>query len=232
MRTSWIVGAWVALWAAPSLGAVGQITALEGAATRTAPGGEAQPLAVDAAVEVGDTLEVAAEGSLLLTLTDESVLMLGPASRLQITEAEFASLDDRRFSAKLQLGSLWAHVKRALVGSDAKFEVVTERAVAGVRGTIFEVEVAQNADLDTNVGVEEGEVEVLQVNEGVAADAPREKRFKRHRLKKGEGLFVKKKLAQKRKHLKKANRFRRFIERHRAQKRMERRQELRDRRRR
>ncbi|MBE2250244.1 MAG: FecR domain-containing protein [Myxococcus sp.] len=116
---------------------VGKVALLEGAATRTPRGGQAVALAKDSAIELGDTIEVKS-GNLKLELTDESIIMLAPASKLEITEAEFEGQERKGFKALLQSGSLWTKVKKALGGGG--YEVSTERAVAGVRGTIFRID--------------------------------------------------------------------------------------------
>ncbi|MDP3231526.1 MAG: FecR domain-containing protein [Myxococcales bacterium] len=116
---------------------VGKVALMEGAATRTPRGGQAVALAKDAAIELGDTIEVKS-GNLKLVLTDESIIMLAPASKLEITEAEFEGQERKGFKALLQTGSLWTKVKKALGGGG--YEVSTERAVAGVRGTIFRID--------------------------------------------------------------------------------------------
>jgi hypothetical protein len=122
----------MAVWAE-----VGKVALMEGAATRTPKGGQPVALAKDAAIELGDTIEVKS-GNLKLVLTDESIIMLAPASKLEITEAEFEGQERKGFKALLQSGSLWTKVKKALGGGG--YEVSTERAVAGVRGTIFRID--------------------------------------------------------------------------------------------
>lgn len=116
---------------------VGKVALMEGAATRTPKGGQPIALAKDAAIELGDTIEVKS-GNLKLVLTDESIIMLAPSSKLEITEAEFEGQERKGFKALLQSGSLWTKVKKALGGGG--YEVSTERAVAGVRGTIFRID--------------------------------------------------------------------------------------------
>ncbi len=116
---------------------IGKVALMEGAATRTPKGGQAVALEKDAAIELGDTIEVKS-GNLKLVLTDESIIMLAPASKLEITEAEFEGQERKGFKALLQTGSLWTKVKKALGGGG--YEVSTERAVAGVRGTIFRID--------------------------------------------------------------------------------------------
>jgi hypothetical protein len=143
--------------ALPAFAEVGRVAQLEGEATRTAQGGTAQALAEGSPIEVGDTLEVKPGGNLALRLTDESTLVLAGGSRLQIDEARFSGLNRDSFSARLLLGTVWAKVKKAVAGSPARFDIVTERAVAGVRGTTFQVELTGE---ETRVDVEEGLVEV------------------------------------------------------------------------
>ena len=140
---------------------VGAVSALEGESARVTSSGESVALQVGSKLELGDTLEVKS-GNLKLVLTDESEIVLGAGSRLRIDEAEFKQLEHRRFSAWLVFGSLWSRVTKALSGSDAKFEVVTDRMVAGVRGTVFRVDVFAGAsnDKETLVHVLEGRVGV------------------------------------------------------------------------
>ena len=171
------------LCAGTAFAGAGTVTELEGAAYRT-PKGAAAPVALKlgAAVEVGDTLEVAPGGTLAVTLTDKSVIALDEGSRLQLDEARFGEQGSTIFSAKLLLGSLWAKVTKLTAGSQAKFEVTTERGVAGVRGTVFTVDLGAGQDANLEVGVEEGEVEVahavLEEQQRVAvAAAPRPSSF-------------------------------------------------------
>lgn len=116
---------------------VGKVALVEGKATRTPKEGAAVALAIGAAIELGDTIAVDS-GNLKLQLTDESVIMLAPGSKLEITEAEFQGQERKGFKAFLQSGSLWTKVKKAMGGGG--YEVSTERAVAGVRGTIFRID--------------------------------------------------------------------------------------------
>lgn len=116
---------------------IGKISTLEGEATRTPKDGAAVALAAGSAIELGDVITVKT-GNLKLELTDGSIIALAPASTLEITEAEFEGQERKGFSGLLKGGSLWTKVKKALGGG--KFEVSTERAVAGVRGTIFRID--------------------------------------------------------------------------------------------
>lgn len=135
------------LLSSPAFASVGEVSVLEGHATR-APGKDAAPvdLKVGSPIEQGDVLKVDAGGNLKLTLTDKSVLMVAGGSELTIDEARFKGLERESFSIKLALGKVWAHVSKTLAGSDQNFEVKTDRAVAGVRGTIFRVDATKLFD--------------------------------------------------------------------------------------
>jgi hypothetical protein len=138
----------VALVAAGALAAsetppAGTITFLDGEATRAA-GGKAVKLAQGASIYQGDVIDTARRTRVELTLVDQSVLRLGPLSRVELDAAAFGkSADDRKVSAKLRVGNIWASVTRTL-GGEARFEVKTENAVAGVRGTTFRVDASKD----------------------------------------------------------------------------------------
>lgn len=152
--------------ATQALAAVGKISVLDGAGTRTPKEGAAVALAVGTEIELGDVVDVS-KGNLKLELTDGSVIALAEKSKLEITEAEFEGQERKGFSAFLKAGSLWTKVKKALGGG--KFEVTTERAVAGVRGTIFRI------DADTLVKAAKGQgrkASIVRVVEGVVAVRP------------------------------------------------------------
>jgi hypothetical protein len=127
-----------------ALASVGKVSVLEGTAKRT-NGGEEKALEVGSEIELNDTIDVGPASNLKLTLTDESVIMLAERSQLIIDEATFEGQDRKGFAARLGFGKVWAKVKKALAGSDSKFEVQTDRAVAGVRGTTFRVDYVHNA---------------------------------------------------------------------------------------
>ncbi|HTS79762.1 MAG TPA: FecR family protein [Myxococcaceae bacterium] len=123
-----------------ALGAVGTVTVVEGPAFRTPKDGKEQPLQQGSEVDLDDTLRTGPDGNLKLTLTDQSVVVLGPDSELLLERAEFEAQERSKVSLKLIVGGVWAKVKKAIAGSDSTFEVSAARAVAGVRGTIFRVD--------------------------------------------------------------------------------------------
>lgn len=172
-RQSVPVLALVALVPALSFAAVGKVSELQGKATRTGKDGTVAALAVGTEIELGDALKTQKGSAVKLLLNDESVLAVGPESRLEIAEAEFSGLERKGFSARLFFGSVWAKVKKVAAGSEAKFEVTTERAVAGVRGTIFRVDATKLLKASTGSKRKKPTpVTVVRVSEGrVAVDA-------------------------------------------------------------
>ena len=164
-----------------ALGAVGTVTVVEGPAFRTPKDGTEQPLQQGASIELDDTLRTGADGNLKLTLTDQSVVVLGPESEMVVERAEFEAQERSKVSLKLLVGGVWAKVKKAIAGSDSTFEVSAARAVAGVRGTIFRVDATPLIAgthppkiRETVVRVTEGRVAVnAQVKKAAAKPPPK-----------------------------------------------------------
>ena len=142
---------------------VGTVAAIEGESTRTSPRGESLALQVGSQLGLGDILEVKS-GNLKISLGDKSEIVLGSGSLLRIDEGQFTQRRKRRFSAWLFVGSVWLRVVKTLAGSEAEFELVTDRLVARVRGTTFRVDTATNAadDKETLVHVIKGRVRVVE----------------------------------------------------------------------
>lgn len=140
-----------------ALAEAGTVTFVDGEAFRVVGGkGDKVPLEQDQKVDEHDILITGEKSHLELTLADESLIRLGPVSTAELTTAEFKD-QGRKVSAKVTVGHAWAKVSTAL-GGDSKFEVTTERAVAGVRGTTFRVDA--KADKSVVVQVFAGAVAV------------------------------------------------------------------------
>jgi hypothetical protein len=121
------------------------VSMLKGQA-HVAPGGDEgkkRPLEVGASTSEGDSITTAEDSLLELTLPDRSVIRVAPSSRLLLEKAHFAASGARTFSARLFVGSVWSKVSSVL-GGDTKFEVRTDTAVAGVRGTTFRVDASRD----------------------------------------------------------------------------------------
>jgi hypothetical protein len=154
---------------------IGKVTLADGAATRVDEKGAAVALMAGTEIELNDTLKVTS-GHLKIELNDGSEIALDKGGELKIDEAEFQGQDCKSFVGTLKSGSLWTKVKHLLGG--AKYEVKTQRAVAGVRGTIFRVDadtlvLAAKGRRTTVVRVIEGAVGVTsKISKAVKAATP------------------------------------------------------------
>ncbi len=106
----------------------------------------------------GDSVKTGEGARAELTFPDGSVVRIGPSSELKLDGAAFDGKSKQvKVEAELVGGSAWAKVA-TLVGKDAQFKVKTQNAVAGVRGTVFRVNV--DKDEATVVKVYNGSVAV------------------------------------------------------------------------
>jgi len=101
----------------------------------------------------GDSVRTGKDSRAEISFGDGTSVRISDNSRLLVQQADTVR------SLKLLWGKLWAKVAK-LSSAQARFQVETPTAVAGVRGTVFRVEI--DADTTTRVAVEEGEVEVFQ----------------------------------------------------------------------
>ena len=165
MTKTSVLAAILVLIPAAALASVGKVVILEGKGTRTPEGGGAAvELKVGTEIELKDLLKVSG-GGLKFELNDGSQIALADKSELLIDDAQFEGQECKSFLGTLKAGSLWTHVKKLVGGS--KYEVKTERAVAGVRGTIFRI------DADTLIKAAKGRhATVVRVTEGIVRVNP------------------------------------------------------------
>ncbi len=102
------------------------------------------------ALKVGDKLtkkhyvSTGEKSKVEIKLPDGSIIRVAPSSKVRMRSLLADKKGKKRdVGIKLQAGKIWANVSKA-IGSDSKFEVETDNAVAGVRGTIFRVDRADN----------------------------------------------------------------------------------------
>jgi hypothetical protein len=118
------------------------VTALDGTAKvfgKENPAGRAlkkgDRLGKDQEVRVGERSRIE------LRFPDGTVMRLSERSRLSMSEVLFSAKTERKnVKVNLGVGKLWANVKK-LMTADSSIEVKTTNAVAGVRGTIYRVNV-------------------------------------------------------------------------------------------
>ena len=127
-----------ALFAA-SAGAVeiGQIKIATGQVTVERKG-DALPGRVGMRLEAADVLKTGADGSVGITMADNSLLSAGPNSILSLDRFDFDPTSNQgRFDAQLQKGSLAVISGRMAKQSPDAMTVRTPSAILGVRGTEF-----------------------------------------------------------------------------------------------
>jgi hypothetical protein len=86
-------------------------------------------------------------------------ISLGDGSRIEMEKGGEVEIwkceeDQTAIGITHSIGRFWTHVKHALAGGDAKFEVTTPRAVAGVRGTKFAISYDEKKELTKLWGIE------------------------------------------------------------------------------
>jgi hypothetical protein len=115
-----------------------------------------KPARVGAKVFMNDQLRTGAESSAEMRWVNGGVLRMAELSTLAVTEQpkEENSKDP---GAKLLKGRVWANMQK-ISNTGKKFSVGSPTAVAGIRGTVFRVDVG--ADSSTDVLVYEGKVAV------------------------------------------------------------------------
>jgi FecR protein len=103
-------------------------------------------------------VKVAAKSRVEIRFPDGTVMRLAEKSSLRLNELAFnKTTEQKNVKVGLNVGKLWAKVQK-LSTPDSTVEVKTSNAVAGVRGTVYRVNV--EADKSALVKVYEGEVYV------------------------------------------------------------------------
>ena len=129
----------VALALPASAAEIGQIKTSKGQVTVQREG-KSLPGAVGARVQTADTIRTGADGSVGITMDDDSLLSVGPSSVLSLDRYAFDPTTSRgRFDATLNKGTLAVISGRIAKQSPDAMTVRTPTAVLGVRGTEFVV---------------------------------------------------------------------------------------------
>ena len=131
-----------ALWLAlPARADVGQIKVSTGQVSVDRKG-QSMPGRVGLVLEADDVLRTGADGSVGITMRDNSLLSAGPNSILSLEHFEFdPTTSDGRFDARLRRGTLAVVSGRIAKKAPQAMTVRTPSAVLGVRGTEFVVSV-------------------------------------------------------------------------------------------
>jgi hypothetical protein len=118
---------------------IGQIKISNGEVT-VVRNGQSRPGQVGTRLESSDVLRTGADGSVGITMRDNSLLSAGPNSILSLDRFDFDSTSQQgRFDAQLQKGSLAVVSGSIAKQSPEAMTVRTPSAILGVRGTEFVV---------------------------------------------------------------------------------------------
>jgi hypothetical protein len=113
-------------------------------------------LKVNEYLQGGDEVATGSRSRMELVLPDNSRVRFADNSRFKVVQLDAGS-DSRNVRINVAVGRTWANVARA-VGGKSRFELSCDNAVAGVRGTVYRMNV--NDDSSALVKVYDGEVAV------------------------------------------------------------------------
>jgi len=120
---------------------IGQIKVAKGQVS-IVRSGQTLPGETGARLQPADVLKTGADGSVGVTMSDNSLLSVGPNSVLALDKYEFDSTTSQgQFDASLQKGSLAVISGRIAKQSPDAMKVRTPSSILGVRGTEFVVSV-------------------------------------------------------------------------------------------
>ncbi len=138
------------------------VTRLEGSASVFTKGVKTgTPLKKNDKIMKGQEVNVGERSRIELKYPDGTVMRFAEWSTIKMEDITYDSkTKSKKVKVDLGGGKLWANVKK-LVTSDSKVEVKTVNAVAGVRGTVYRVNV--DADNSAMVKVYDGSVNVTGV---------------------------------------------------------------------
>lgn len=144
---------------------IGTVASTEGTA-EIGRGGEWLAAAVGSPVQANDLLRTGTPGHMRIVFEDDTVLTLGDASELSVSDHVFSPEGGSRSLIDLLGGTVNAVVSDYYRKPNSTYEVKTKTATAGVRGTEFVVSYAAGQEI-TEIFVVDGRVEVTSQVEDV-----------------------------------------------------------------
>jgi hypothetical protein len=118
---------------------VGTVTGLEGSLLARSANGALKVLALDSALEQGDTIASRARAYARVTLADGSVVTLGPDTELRIEKYSFREARPQSDAALLVLTTGRVRIAAGLLGrrGNADYTLATPSATIDIRGSTF-----------------------------------------------------------------------------------------------
>jgi len=131
---------------------------IEGSAQVLSDGRDGQrALKVNDLLKKGDEVSTGPKSKLELVLPDKSQLRFADNSRFKLVQMDAAEELARDVKVHVTIGKAWANVSKSMAGK-SNFELTCENAVAGVRGTVYRMNV--NDDKSALIKVYDGAVNV------------------------------------------------------------------------
>jgi len=133
-------------------GDMAEVTLLKGKADLVKKGViKAQPLTLGDHVTNGDRISTKKSSRIELKLPDNSLIRFDELTTFEIVSVEFDKKTKQRdINVSMVLGKTWANVSK-MFGQKGRFAVSTKTAIAGVRGTVYRVNVAEDDTVQVKV---------------------------------------------------------------------------------
>ena len=131
---------------------------IEGSAQVLSEGKDgARPLKANDLLKKGDVVSTGPKSKMELVMPDKSQLRFADNSHFKLVQMDAAEEQVRDVKVHVTIGKAWANVSKS-IASKSNFELTCENAVAGVRGTVYRMNV--NEDKSALVKVYDGLVNV------------------------------------------------------------------------
>lgn len=109
-------------------------------------------------IQAGCDVTTDADSRVELLLPDKSIVRFAEKTTFKLISADVSDDGSRSVGISVGVGKIWMNVRKSLHGGKDKFDVSCQNAVAGVRGTVYRMDV--ETDQSALVKVYEGEVNV------------------------------------------------------------------------
>jgi hypothetical protein len=123
---------------------VGRVTHLSGPLLARKADGTTRVLSINSAVEQGDTLVTEKKTYARIKFTDNSEINMRPGTQLKVSEYSFDQAKPKEDKATYNLVKGGMRAVTGLIGKRGdqnSYKLMTDTAVAGVRGTTYEVKI-------------------------------------------------------------------------------------------
>ncbi|MDA8098873.1 MAG: FecR family protein [Nitrospiraceae bacterium] len=170
MRTFWatMIALFLLTTSALAAGDAAVVTRLDGKAQVFAKGDKkGKPIKRNDHIKKDEQVKVGEKSRIELRFPDGTVMRFAERSSIKMDDISYdGKTQDKKVRVDVENGKMWANVKK-LVTPDSKVEVKTVNAVAGVRGTVYRVNV--DDDKSAMVKVYDGSVYVDGKKQGTAS---------------------------------------------------------------